>query len=153
MIDPRVISLAAVLGIPLSSREDGFNWDGKTVACAIPVFDTSDVIHEIAHWLCSSPQRRALPNYGLGPSAECDDAPELLWEPIAQEEEEHASLLGVAFEAALGLDFFRTLEIHSWVYDDMAGPKFWRIIAQLNRRGLLVGHVPAVFATKIHIDS
>lgn len=79
---------------------------------ATPISD-SNLIHELAHWFVSAPERRPQVNFGLGPSPE--DVLENLGSPKwAVEEECLASSLGIEMEFVLGMDAEKTMKSHGW---------------------------------------
>lgn len=85
----------------------------------------SNLIHDIAHFVVAAPERKVMPEFGLGPSPDSG----VVFVPMAdgmtgqesQEEEELASALGIYWERELGLDWRDTFEYHSWdaTYLDM----------------------------------
>ena len=120
-----IISLCSKLGIPISLRGTfeprSHMWDGHTMAVNNWQFETYDIIHEIAHWLIAE-DRRHLPDFGLGTGpdsylhAECVvDEPDI--------EEEKASVLGILYERALGLEWKVTFACHGW--DEMGSYKLF----------------------------
>ena len=86
--------------IPLMQNSDG-EWD------------YSDTIHEIAHWIIATPERRGEVNWGLGTSPDGFFSIETYRGGIYGEER-RASLLGIAIERKLGLPWERTFVDHSW---------------------------------------
>jgi hypothetical protein len=79
----------------------------------------SDSMHDIAHWLCASKQRRKLPEFGLGTSVDSRSrrAPWAVRPGYALDEEALASLLGILMERASRMgDWESTYRHHSW-YD------------------------------------
>ncbi|MCW5730538.1 MAG: elongation factor P hydroxylase [Alphaproteobacteria bacterium] len=98
--------LARAFGIPLIdvAPSDGFSWDGHAIACRS---EASVLIHEVAHWLLAPPERRRLPDFGLGAGPETGrrveaDRARAVDAATEQEEESLASLLGILWEAELG---------------------------------------------------
>lgn len=106
-----------------SCRDFAFN--GKTIA----ELDSSErpnpsqrtesnLIHDIAHFVVAAPERRTIPEFGLG------DSPDTLrfntprakgiTAAMAQREEELASALGIYWERELGLDWRQTIKDHCW---------------------------------------
>jgi hypothetical protein len=86
----------------------------------------SNICHEVAHWLVSAPERRHLPNYGLGQSPD-DSLLGGLTMPLEEAfaEEARASLLGVLIERySVGCAPQWTLRVHSWVdfHDPLTAP-------------------------------
>ena len=78
-------------------------------------WDYSNTIHEIAHWIVSTPERRKEINWGLGPSPDGFFSIETV--KHSYDEEGEASLLGIAIERKLGLPWERTFRYHQW--DDL----------------------------------
>ena len=145
----RITKLAKALGIKLSSRRprDSYMWDGRSIATGGQ--SVTDVLHDIAHWLIASPERRKVVDFGLGPGPESGLREEAYEARIrsndSAEEEICASLLGISLEAAFGFDIRRTLEEHGW-NNNSSGPEgdFWRVIKKLNDLKMLHGSTPAV---------
>ena len=58
------------LGIDVKnfSSSTRFGWDGQTIFLEgnSPARKLHDLAHEFSHWLLSTPERRALPEFGLG---------------------------------------------------------------------------------------
>lgn len=58
------------LGIEVKnfSNKTQFGWDGRTISLEgnSPARKLHDLAHEFSHWLMSTPERRALPEFGLG---------------------------------------------------------------------------------------
>lgn len=115
-LDPRIRDLAADLGVDLSTAPPGrgYQWDGRSIATG-GVHD-ADVLHDIAHWLVAAKRRRQLPEFGLGPSpsAHAQHTQRHLSYQFAQDEESMASLLGIAWERRLGMDWKDTVMEHGW---------------------------------------
>jgi hypothetical protein len=83
---------------------DGLTWDGYRVAGRM---EPSVLIHEVAHYQCAAPDRRALPDFGLGvgPESGRGEPARLarrVWGVAADVEEALASLLGILWEAEYG---------------------------------------------------
>lgn len=102
----RAVRVGEALGIPLieSSPADGFSWDGKAVARGT---ETAVLLHEFAHWQIAPPERRALPDFGLGAGPETGrkdeaDAACCVDNAVKEREESLASLLGIFWEVDLG---------------------------------------------------
>lgn len=135
----QIQKIANHLGILLSSRSprDTYLWDGHSIG--VGGLNYSHQLHEIAHWQVATPQQRTQVDFGLGPGPETGLKVDLLVSPEeAQHQEELASLLGIAYEAALGLNYLDTLRCHSWEYDT----GFFETIQFLTHRGLLSQHLP-----------
>lgn len=157
----QLLGIAESLGIKLERRGSfAPTWNGKSVNLDGPA-DYSDLLHEFAHWQVAAKHRRRLVNYGLGsPDPYTHIEHNRHNSNIDERDEEQSSLLGIAYEAALGLEFTATLNDHAWwpyfsprgeeeslalLQESAEGHgfwKFWRIIFTLQKRGLLTGHLP-----------
>lgn len=145
-------SLAQKLGLRLSPRNpsDSVMWNGVDIA--IHGLSDSNILHEIAHWQLSIPERRILEDYGLGPGPESGESPkQTVSDEESQLEEERASLLGIAYEAFFGLDFQKTLYCHYWESRscdeeelNKVNEDFWRTIVWLQNQKFLTEHLPTV---------
>jgi len=104
----------------------------------------SDVIHDVAHYLVCSEERRDVHNFGLGPAPDdfsrTADSPELVKGQAASHEEEMASLLGILIEAHLGVRFTGTLIEHNWDEHE----KLLDMLAILQKKGHVHGHIPVI---------
>jgi len=86
------------------SPQEHFTWDGEAVAVHL---EPSVLIHEVAHYQLSSPERRPVLDFGLGAGPETGrkaeaDAVQSLFLPERDVEEGLCSLLGILWEAELG---------------------------------------------------
>lgn len=63
----RALALCRLFGMPYSTRHRGPLWDGTRAW--LHDFTAETVLHELAHWLLASEERRRLVNYGLGVAA------------------------------------------------------------------------------------
>ncbi|HYD31241.1 MAG TPA: hypothetical protein VEB64_10365 [Azospirillaceae bacterium] len=100
------VRLAHAFGIGTLDEEPmrAFMWDGKVIRTRI---EASVIVHEVAHWLCCPPERRAALDFGLGAGPETGRMAEAeaalsTDENTRQEEECLTSLLGILWEAELG---------------------------------------------------
>lgn len=80
-----------------------WTWDGENVAIRM---EPSVLIHEVAHYQCAAPDRRAVIDFGLGCGPESGrreeaDAVQTLFCPERDVEEALCSLLGILWEAEL----------------------------------------------------
>ena len=80
-----------------------YNWDGTALDGATEAYV---ILHEVAHFVLASPERRALPDFGLGPGPDTRDragAQRAAALPVLEREadEAMASLLGILWEAGL----------------------------------------------------
>ena len=99
------LMLVNAVGMPIVNEAptDAFSWDGRAVRTRS---EASVLVHEVAHWLISPDDRRALPDFGLGAGPETGrieeaNAARCVDDTVKEEEELLASLLGILFEAVL----------------------------------------------------
>jgi hypothetical protein len=100
------VAWAQRLGLAVIDEEPSraFSWDG----CALLTRSEACVLfHEIAHWQLAAPERRSLPDFGLGAGPETGrkadaDRARVVDEETRIDEECAASLLGILWEAACG---------------------------------------------------
>ena len=97
--------LAHAFGIGTLDEEPqlAFSWDGKVIRWRT---EASVTIHEVAHWLLCAPERRGLPDFGLGAGPESGlkeiaDAALAVNAEAREHEEVLTSLLGILWEAEL----------------------------------------------------
>ena len=100
------VSLAHAFGIQTLDEEPAvaFSWDGRAIRTRS---EASVIIHEVAHWLLCAPERRPLPDFGLGAGPETGlkdiaNAAFCITEEARETEEVLTSLLGILWEAELG---------------------------------------------------
>lgn len=166
---PEIKSIIDYLGIPTTDNDPqyGFQYDGNAIS--IKNISVSALLHEISHWLLASETERKLIDYGLGrgpdtgrknPDAQnkADEVKIKIESLILSKDTMHltndsyASLLGIAFEAALGYDISKTTMVHNWASedckksDDMFDKFFFSIISSLQDKKLLTGHIPTILA-------
>lgn len=113
-------------------------WNGRSLNLAHHApSGTSDLIHDVAHWLVAPQAARADRYFKLETLAYFKDGPKAR---DAEEEEVHASLLGILLERGIGFDWRYTWRFHNW---DHGGWKDLRPkIRALQSRGLLQGLTP-----------
>jgi hypothetical protein len=119
-----------------------FSWDGR---CLRVESEASVVLHEIAHWQICPPERRRLPDFGLGAGPETGrkaeaDAARVVSDAAKQAEECLASLLGVLWEAALGQPAIAAFLEQNWFEGwrrPSAAMTFAETITFLHVRGLI----------------
>src|SRR4029079_19487297 len=78
------------------------------------------ILHEVAHFLLASPERRRLPDFGLGPGPDTTEraAAEraaIVSPPEREMDEAAASLLGILWEAALGQPALASFLDQNWL--------------------------------------
>lgn len=100
------VALAHRFGIATLDEEPAaaFSWDGRLLRTRS---EASVIVHEVAHWLLCAPERRPLPDFGLGAGPESGliaeaEAARCMDDTAAQEEEVLTSLLGILWEVELG---------------------------------------------------
>lgn len=137
-------SLAGRFGIALVDEAPGggFSWDGRAIRARS---EASVLIHEIAHWLVAPPARRLLPDFGLGAGPETGrvaeaDAVRCVDDATKEKEELSASLLGILFEAELGLPAILAFIEQNWLeaWDRPAAAELFRgTVRRLSAKGLI----------------
>lgn len=98
----KAVALARGMGIGTCDEDPAvaYSWDGQVIRTRS---ETSVVFHEIAHWQIAPPERRVLPDFGLGAGPETgfiDDANRAACVDfsVKEREENLASLLGILWE-------------------------------------------------------
>lgn len=132
----KIIALCERIGMPWEwhPRRDDLDWawNGEALNLAHKSPNgTSDMVHEIAHWLTASPKDRRKEDFGLSGFRRNDF-----------DQEERASLLGILIERYLGFDWCYTWKFHNW---DMQGETGWvcrKRARDLQRAGFLRGLTP-----------
>jgi hypothetical protein len=118
-----------------------FNWDGEALDGDTEAYV---ILHEIAHFMLAPPERRGLPDFGLGPGpdtrdrAAADAAVAVM--PLAREEDEAAaSLLGILWEAQLSQPALASFLDQNWLegLERSAVGHFAATLLALQRRGLV----------------
>jgi len=163
-MDRKIRQLARKWGTKIRKRScSGYAFNGKNIALLVdsevpdPKRRTdSNLIHDIAHYAVCAPERRTLPEFGLGESPDSSKCPprpkiKLTWNQ-AQLEEELASTLGIWWERELGLDWRKTFKEHHWddpilkdpapkeeskIFDFDATHKFAQRLQELRRRKII----------------
>lgn len=102
-----------------------------------------DAAHEVAHWLCAPPSRRRKRRYGIGYVCGGRDYALIVSEEKARDEEEEASLLGIAFLGEIDENMaVEEAMNHSWIEDPiqlmdlMKTRMAKRTIKRLKKKGL-----------------
>ena len=93
------------------------NWDGAALDGATEAYV---ILHEVAHYLLAPPERRALPDFGLGPGPDTRDragAERVAALPVVERESDEAaaSLLGILWEAELGQPALASFLDQNWL--------------------------------------
>lgn len=99
-----------------------WTWDGENVAIRM---EPSVLIHEVAHYQCAAPHRRAVIDFGLGCGPESGrrqeaDAVQALFCPERDVEEALCSLLGILWEAELGQPALLAFLEQNWMEGGVA---------------------------------
>ncbi|MBV9858583.1 MAG: hypothetical protein JO038_00540 [Alphaproteobacteria bacterium] len=137
------LRFARRLGIPVHAdgTECAFNWDGAALDGGTEAYV---ILHEAAHFVLAPPERRSLPDFGLGPGPDTRDRAAAqaaaMLEPLAREEDEAAaSLLGILWEASLGQPALASFLDQNWLegLDRSAAAHFMAVLDGLRFRGLL----------------
>jgi hypothetical protein len=102
----QALALCRSFGFALADCDphDYFTWDGQAVATGM---EPSVIIHEVGHFQCCAPHRRAVLDFGLGAGPETGrkaeaNAVQSVFGVDADMEEALSSLLGILWEAELG---------------------------------------------------
>ena len=95
----------------------GYNWDGAALDGATEAYV---ILHEVAHYVLAGPERRGLPDFGVGPGPDTRDragAERAAVLPILDREadEASASLLGILWEAELGQPALASFLDQNWL--------------------------------------
>lgn len=140
----KAVALAKRFGIPTLDEDPAvaFSWDGRAIRTRS---ETSVVFHEVAHWQIASPERRMLPDFGVGAGPESgriDEANAAVCVDAATREEEEnlSSLLGILWEVEYDEPAILAFAEQNWLelYDRPSTPAhFARCLRMLKDRGLL----------------
>lgn len=138
------VALATANGIPTRDEAPAasFSWDGSVLRTRSEPWV---ILHEVAHWLISPPDRRRLPDFGVGAGPESGlkaeaDAARVVDDVGQQEDEALSSLLGILLEAALGQPAIQAFLEQNWLEGHErpgAAQHFRAVVAALRRRGLI----------------
>lgn len=149
----RAVALAQIFGIGTLDEEPAraFSWDGDVVRTRS---EPSVLLHEIAHWRICPVERRHLPDFGLGAGPETGrkteaDAARVASLAAQEREEAMASLLGILWEAHLGLPAIAAFAEQNWLerYDQPGTPAYFAtVIGWLHEAGLIDGQARPVSA-------
>ena len=140
----KAVALARRFNIPTLDEDPAvaFSWDGHAIRTRS---ETSVVFHEIAHWQIAPPERRRLPDFGVGAGPESGRIEEanaaICVDAAAREEEENlSSLLGILWEVEYDEPAILAFAEQNWLelYDRPSTPAhFARCLHALKERGLL----------------
>ena len=114
-----VLALARRCGMKIrpAGARSAFNWDGAALDGETEAYV---ILHEAAHFVLASPERRRLIDFGLGPGPDTTDraaAERAASLPIIEREADEAvaSLLGILWEAALGHPALASFLDQNWL--------------------------------------
>ena len=120
-----------------------YNWDGAALDGAVEAYV---ILHEVAHFLLASPERRSLPDFGLGPGPDTRDRDGAERAAIVtlldrEEDEAAASLLGILWEAKLGQPALASFLDQNWLegLERLAAAHFTAVVERLVTLGLWSG--------------
>ena len=140
----KAVALAQSLGMATVDGDpaDWFSWDGLAVRTRT---ETAVLLHEIAHWQIAPPERRCLPDFGLGAGPETGlkdqaDAARNVDNRIKEQEEDLASLLGILWEVEVGGPALIAFCEQNWLeLHDRPGTAthFISVFSSLRTRGLI----------------
>lgn len=140
----QALDLVQSFGIPAIDAEpvSAFSWDGAAIRTRSEV---SVLIHEVAHWQIAPPDRRRLPDFGLGAGPETGfvevaDSARCVTDAVKEHEELMASLLGILWEATLGQPAIHAFIEQNWLESwerPAAGEQFRRTVEDLIARRLI----------------
>jgi hypothetical protein len=112
-----------------------YNWDGAALDGATEAYV---ILHEVAHYLLAPPERRGLPDFGLGPGPDTRDragAERAAQLSVLEREadEAAASLLGILWEAELGQPALASFLDQNWLegLDGAAPAHFSAVLSRL----------------------
>ncbi len=119
-----------------------FTWDGAAIATGM---EPSVIVHEIGHYQCAAPSRRAVLDFGLGAGPETGrkaeaNAVQTLFGADADFEEGLSSLLGILWEAELGHPAILAFLEQNWLEGGMSlhnVAHFRKVVGLLDSWGLI----------------
>ena len=139
--DALALAHACGMAVHPSGTRPGFSWDGSALDGDTEAYV---ILHEIAHFLLAPPERRRLPDFGLGAgpdTTERDTAERLAVVPLLEREtdEAAASLLGILWEAALGQPALASFLDQNWLegLERSAAAHFTAVLGDATERGLI----------------
>ena len=135
------VARSSGMAIHLEANSCPFNWDGAALNGATEAYV---ILHEVAHFVLASPERRGVIEFGLGPGPDTLDraAAEraaVVPLPAREQDEATASLLGIVWEAALGQPALASFLDQNWLegLDRSAAGHFTAVVETLRRLKLL----------------
>lgn len=138
------VAWARECGLPV--HPDGticdFNWDGQALD---PGTEAYVILHEVAHFLLAPPERRTLPDFGLGPGPDTRDRDaaqraQSLTLAESEADEAAASLIGILWEARLGHPALASFLDQNWLEGldrGLAAEHFEEVVGQIAERSEL----------------
>jgi hypothetical protein len=128
------------LAVHPSGTHCAYNWDGTALDGSTEAYV---ILHEVAHFLLAPPERRALPDFGLGPGPDTRDragAARTATMPLLEREgdEAMASLLGILWEAERGQPALASFLDQNWLegLERSAAAHFTAVVRRLIANGL-----------------
>jgi len=119
-----------------------FNWDGAALNGGTEAYV---ILHEVAHFVLATPERRRAVDFGLGAGPDTTDrsaaeAATVVDIMAREADEAEASLLGILWEAALGQPALASFLDQNWLegLERSAAAHFTAVFARLRTRGLAV---------------
>lgn len=153
------VALAGEFGIPVidEAPQDAFSWDGQAIRTRS---EPSVLIHEVAHYQLSAPDRRFLPDFGLGAGPETGriaqaDAAQKIGGVERDIEEGLCSLLGIIWEAELGHPALPAFMEQNWLEGEdrpMNREHFLKMVGLLTDHGFLDGEGRPLYTLRITGD-
>ncbi len=120
-----------------AGTNSAFNWDGAALDGDTEAYV---ILHEVAHFVLASPERRRLIDFGLGPGPDTIDraaAKRAATLPVLEREadEAAASLLAILWEAALGHPALASFLDQNWLegLERSAAPHFTTVFRRLRQ--------------------
>ena len=112
----RALRLCAKHGIPLDVTSTKKRFTGRVSAHVGIGID--EILHEAAHWLCATPDRRLIYNYGLGdPNGEAEPQFMAVSMKESEAEEIRVSVMGMALMLRAGVSVANVKTVmweHNW---------------------------------------
>jgi hypothetical protein len=130
------------MGVVDDSPTDSYTWDGQAVHVRM---EPSVIIHEVGHLQTCAPERRTVPDFGLGAGPETGlraeaDRVMTVFGLERELEEALASLQGILWEAELGQPAILAFLEQNWLEGGDTPHNrahFLKIFGQLHRYGML----------------